>query len=161
MADNEELEGRQEEEAAEAASETAEQASEAGESGDESAPEGEASSEEGDTPEEAAEPEEKKSKVKEVLRKILMTILYVLLVLVILFEAGAVYLWFRYDTLVQPGEQPPARQTVTSSSYANWDGVFRPSDWPEAEAVHSGIPPELFDGEAEADSDEAAEPAEP
>ncbi len=161
MTENEELEERQAEESGGTASEAA---PEAGEAGQEAAPSGEEAQEESSgneeaVPEEPAQPEKKKSNIKGVLRKILMTILYLLLVLVILFEAGAVYLWYRYDTLAQTGEQRPAQRTVSSSSYANWSGTFRPSDWPEAESVQAGLPPELFGAEeAEPESDEPAEP---
>lgn len=165
MADNEELEERQGEEAAEvteAAAETAEASPAAGEAGEEAAPEGDAPGEGEEKTEEPAKPEEKKSRVKGLGRKILMTILYLLLVVVVLVE---VYLWFLYDTLApagkeEDGQQQP-QQTVMSSSYANWDGSFRPSDWPEAEAVYSGIPPEQFGEAEEDDQGESTEPTEP
>ena len=103
-----------------------------------------------------SESEKKKEKKKKHLTGFFLNVLYILLVLVILLEAAAVCLWLNFDKLLARQEElkPEIPQTaVTSSSYANWYGVYRPADWPAATASQSSLPfPEELENVEDANS---------
>ena len=93
---------------------------------------------------EAKAAEKKKAETFKRVSGFFLGVLYVLVILVILFEAGAAYLWVNFDSFVEKQEEQMMEQsprTVTSFSYSNWTGTYRPVDWPEPVSDFADAPP--------------------
>lgn len=93
---------------------------------------------------EAKEAEKKKAETFKRVSGFFLGVLYILVVLVVLFEAGAVYLWMNFDSFVETQNEQLVEQstrTMTSSSYSNWTGTYKPVDWPEPVSDFADAPP--------------------
>lgn len=94
---------------------------------------------------EARAAEKKKAERFKRISGFFLAILYILVIFVVLFEVGAVYLWMNFDSLMEAQneqqQQQTTQQTVTSSSYSNWTGTYRPIDWPEPVSDFADAPP--------------------
>ena len=92
----------------------------------------------------AKEAEKKKAETFKRVSGFFLGILYILVILVVLFEAGAVYLWMNFDSLVETQNEEREEltpRTVTSSSYSSWTGTYKPTDWPEPVSDFADAPP--------------------
>lgn len=109
---------------------------------------------------EAKEAERKKAERFKRVSGFFLGVLYILLILVVLFEAGAAYLWLNFDSFIETQNEELTgesnEETVTSAAYANWTGTYKPTDWPEPASDFADAPPYGSTAQPQLDADVSA-----